>query len=446
MNTKSLERISKLLFNAFFFIPLFTILGPLIPDLIITITVIFTFILILPSLKEIFSNQYKIDYFILTFFLFFLFILLSSTINFFINNELNFDNFKSYFSRSLFLFRFIFYPISIIYLAKRFNLKVEKKNIIIFLLTIFFVIFDTLFQYFNGKDIFGFIPMERGNLAIGRLSGPFDDELIPGSYLMRYFFITIFFIFLLIKKEFYFNIFFSIYLILCLTTIVLTGERAVTILTCFGILIFFLFFKKQRLIIISGVIVFSLIIFYMLEKNPILKKRVVNHSLHQFGISLEKDESKREYKEIKSFLDSHYGAHWQTAYEIWKKNKFIGIGLKQFRYECSDKVYENINSRLKSIRCATHPHNTYFEVLSETGVIGLTFFLLLLSTLLIKIYKIKKYDKSIKFTLISVILIFWPIITTGSFFTNMTQIYFTFLLTIIFMIENQLFNKFKKIN
>ena len=35
--------------------------------------------------------------------------------------------------------------------------------------------------------------MERGQLAIGRLSGPFGDELIPGSFLMRYFFITILF-------------------------------------------------------------------------------------------------------------------------------------------------------------------------------------------------------------------------------------------------------------
>lgn len=444
MNYKFQEKISRILFNAFFLIPFFTILGPLIPDLIISFTIIFTFIFLIPSSKEIFLNKNKIDYFILTFFLFFIFILFSSTINFFINGEFNFDNLKSYFSRSLFLFRFIFYPISIVYLAKKFAFNVEKKNIIIFLLTIFFVIFDTLFQYFYGKDIFGFVPMERDQLAVGRLSGPFGDELIPGSYLMRYFFITIFFLFLLIKREIYFKIFFSIFLILCLTTIVLTGERSVTLLTLFGVLIFFILFKKQRLIILSGAFLFFLISFYMLENNPTLKQRVVNHSLHQFGISLEKDENKKHYKQIKSFIDSHYGAHWETSFEIWKRNKIIGIGLKQFRNECSKKLYDNINSRLKSIRCATHPHNTYLEVLSETGLIGLIFFLLLLLTLLIKIYKIKSYDKSIKFPMISVILIFWPIITTGSFFTNMTQIYFTFLLTIIFMIENQIFNKFNE--
>ncbi len=444
MSYKLQENISKFFFNAFFFIPLLTILGPFFPDLIISLTIIFALIFIFPSIKNIFLNNEQIDYFILIFFLFFTFILLSSSINFFINGEINYENLEKYFLRSLFLFRFIFYPISIVYIAKKFNFKVEKKSIFIFLLTIFFVIFDTLFQYFNGKDIFGFIPIERGQLAIGRLSGPFGDELIPGSYLMRYFFISILFLFFLIKKAIYFNIAFSIYLILCLTTIILTGERSVTLLSFFGIFIYFILFKKQRLIIFLGMIIFLLISIFMLEKNPVLKQRVINHSLHQFGISLESGVEKRHYKETKSFIDSHYGAHWETAYEIWKRNKFFGIGLKQFRHECSNKIYDNISSRLKSIRCATHPHNTYFEVLSEIGLGGFIFFLILISILFIKIYKINIYDKSVKFPLISVILIFWPIITTGSFFTNMTQIYLTFLLTIIFMIENQLFNKIYK--
>ena len=230
-----------------------------------------------------------------------------------------------------------------------------------------------------------------------------------------------------------------------MTTIVLTGERSVTLLAFFGVFIFLLIFKNERLIIFSGILFFFVISFLILEKNPTLKQRVINHSLHQFGISLEKDTNKRHYKEIKSFLDSHYGAHWETAYEIWKRNKFIGIGLKQFRYECSNKIYDNNFSRLKGIRCATHPHNTYFEILSEIGLIGLIFFISLFLALIKKILNILRYDKSIKLPLISVILIFWPIITTGSFFTNMTQIYFTFILTIIFLIENRLFSNFQKI-
>ena len=170
--------------------------------------------------------------------------------------------------------------------------------------------------------------------------------------------------------------------------------------------------------------------------------------MYQFGLSLEKKNSKFNYKEIfkktgRTFIDSHYGAHWETAYEIWKRNKLIGIGLKQFRYECSDEIYNDNSSKLKVIRCATHPHNTYFEILSEIGLIGLILFLLLFYALIKKILKINSYEKSVKFLLISVILLFWPLITTGSFFTNMTQIYLSFLLTILFMIENRVFEKIK---
>ncbi len=448
MNFKIQKKISLFLFNGLFFIPLLTILGPFFPDLLISFTVIFSIIFIITPSNKIFKNHDKVDLFILIFFIFFVYILINSFINFFDNNDLSFVSFEKYFSRSLFLFRFIFYPVSIIYIAKKFNLKVEKKYLYLFLFTILFVIFDTLFQYFNGKDIFGFIPMERDVVAIGRLSGPFGDELIPGSYLMRYFFITVFFLSILVNNKKYFNYFFSLFLILCVTTIFMTGERSVSILVCFGILIYFFIYKNQRIIISFALVTIFLISTVILSKNPELKQRVVNHSLYQFGISLEKGSNKFNYNELfkktgRTFIDSHYGAHWETAYEIWKRNKLIGIGLKQFRYECSNKVYDDNLSKLKVIRCATHPHNTYFEILSELGIIGLIIFILLFLSLIRKILKINSYEKNIKFLLISIILLFWPLITSGSFFTNMTQIYLSFLLTIIFMIENQMFKQVK---
>ena len=123
MSYKLQDNISNFLFNAFFFIPLLTILGPFFPDLLISLTIIFAFIFVFPSIKNIFLNNQKIDYFILIFFIFFIFIILSSSINFFINGEINYENLKKYFLRSLFLFRFIFYPISIVYIAKNLILR-----------------------------------------------------------------------------------------------------------------------------------------------------------------------------------------------------------------------------------------------------------------------------------------------------------------------------------
>ena len=79
--------------------------------------------------------------------------------------------------------------------------------------------------------------------------------------------------------------------------------------------------------------------------------------------------------EKNSFIDSPYGAHYETAYNIFRDNLIFGAGYKQFRKECLDQRYFDIaKSKLRNVRCSTHPHNTYLEILSETGIIGLIIF------------------------------------------------------------------------
>ena len=106
-------------------------------------------------------------------------------------------------------------------------------------------------------------------------------------------------------------------------TIFLTGERSVTLLTCFGVFIYFLVFKQQRLIILCGSIILIIISYLALINNPVLKKRIVDHTFYQFGISFEMKSNEDDIKTVfsrtgKTFLDSHYGAP-ETAFEIWKK-------------------------------------------------------------------------------------------------------------------------------
>ena len=50
-----------------------------------------------------------------------------------------------------------------------------------------FVVLDTLIQYIFGKDIFGF---EISSNHSGRLTGPFGDEPIPGSFIVSFMFIA----------------------------------------------------------------------------------------------------------------------------------------------------------------------------------------------------------------------------------------------------------------
>ena len=438
------KKLASGLLLLFFLIPSFTILGPFIPDLIISVTVIFFIIISLTENKDNKINILFKDTFIKIFILFYFYLLFISLINFINQDDFSFENFKNFFSRSLFLFRFFVYPLALLYLISNFKLEIKKNYFFIILLTIFFVIFDCIFQYLNGgKDIFGFVAEERGSNAIGRLSGPFGDELIPGSYLMRYFFIGLLSLYFVLKKKI-FNYAMTPYIFIFLLTILLTGERSAFILATFGVFIYFLIFSEyRRSVIISTVLVFFLATLVLLL-NPILKKRVINETLFQLGVTLTLEKKLNLGSidiNLEKIVDSHYGAHWETAYRIWEDNKLIGIGLKQFRTRCSDDDYNDIQSKLRTIRCATHPHNTYFELLSETGAIGLLIFLTLIFVLYKKILKLYKLKKSIKFLLISVILLTWPIITTGSFFTNQTLIYFSFLITNIFFIENNLLKK-----
>ena len=106
---------------------------------------------------------------------------------------------------------------------------------------------------------------------------------------------------------------------------------------------------------------------------------------------------KREYpKTIKDlsiikqkFYDTHWGAHYLTALEMFKEKPVIGYGYNSFRQEC--KRFHYINSHSVKNRCSTHPHNYIIQLLAETGIIGLILYLLFLMSIFIKSIKIKKF-------------------------------------------------------
>ena len=129
----------------------------------------------------------------------------------------------------------------------------------------------------------------------------------------------------------------------------------------------------------------------------------------------------------KTFFDSQWGAHYLTAFEMFKSEPFYGIGIGQFRNNCSDKKYENIKSSSKDIRCSSHPHNIYLEIFSETGVFTGVSFLIFFAIFFYKIIKIiffknlKKFENTIQYNLFLSfftvsIIIFFPFKASGSFF------------------------------
>ena len=133
------------------------------------------------------------------------------------------------------------------------------------------------------------------------------------------------------------------------------------------------------------------------------------------------------------------------AYRIFKDSPFIGSGLKSYRNLCQNEKF-----KIDKYSCSTHPHNTYLELLSETGLIGFLFIFILFLFIVFKsvlhLYK-KILKKKILFLdyqicLLSCFIInLWPMIPTGSFFNNwLSIIYF---LPVGFLIQSLNYNNNK---
>ena len=125
-------------------------------------------------------------------------------------------------------------------------------------------------------------------------------------------------------------------------------------------------------------------------------------------------------------INRQYHEHFVSSYNIFKDNKLLGVGPKNFRIVCKDEKYN-----ISKLTCSTHPHNTYLQLLSETGIFSflIVFSLfLLLNFLLLKHLFLKLFKKEILFNNFEICLIIhfyislFPLTTSGSFFNNWVSI------------------------
>jgi O-antigen ligase len=277
-----------------------------------------------------------------------------------------------------------------------------------------FVFVDLIYQKITGVDIFGFKSTEPTNL--NRLTGPFgNNEYIPGSYIFHICGpAIIYFVYNYYKNNRSYN--FSLILINSfLIAIFITGERMSFLLSLFSLFILFVIEKKLRKKLFLSLIITFLIIFFISKKDNYFIER---YDIFKKTISMS---AQSESLSTSNFFDSQWGAHYLTAMEIFKKNFFFGSGARSFRSECQKKDYDMIISKSKDIRCSTHPHNFYLEILSETGILSSILFLVLLMSAICNSVKLLYRDnRSIVLVIFFVfsLSILWPIRSTGSIFSN----------------------------
>jgi len=308
----------------------------------------------------------------------------------------------------------LFIAINYFFINKTFFKKVFK----FWFLIIFIVLIDVFIESFTGKNILGF----GGEIYNGRIVSFFKDEPIVGGYLNGFYLIIIGFL----LNEFKDNRNYLIILlsIIFIISILLTGERSNTLKAIFGTSIFFILYKnldlKKKVI---AVLVMKLLIFVLVFNSSFLKSRFVfqiNNLLNQNNI---------------------YFQLYDSAFEVFKNNKLLGVGNKNYRVETCNEI--NVNDKYI---CTTHPHQIYFEFLSEHGLIGtliiLAIFYKLIFSKILGTIREKNYVKI--GSLIYLLLVFSPIIPSGAFFNNYTLTIFAINLSIFYASDKDL-NIFKKI-
>ena len=404
-----------------FIFPLSIIIGQAAISINYFLIIIITFIVLFN--RRLFLN-YKANLYLLS--PFFLILIISSVYNYYFL-EYNSPIKSLLYLKNLFL---VLFTVHILNNQKQINLFLK----IIFFLCLFVAI-DNYIQYFLGYDVFGY---QKSKF---RLTGPFgDNEYVTGAYLSKFLILTLP-LYFLNKKE---NIsFISVfYLVFFFCSILITGERASLFYFTIGFSIFILIYIKKikKLFLIFSSL--TLILFLAVNYNKTINYKFLQTSyqigtLKFYSNMYDMPEEFKDFED-KNFFDSKHGAHFLTAYEIWKNFKIIGVGPKNFSLECQKDKYNKIESDNFNHRCNTHPHNIYLELLSETGITGLILFLIILIIIFNKIYKLLliKRDPYLISSFSQVVSIIWPLTTSGSIISNFNGSFFWLNLGILIAIMN----------
>tara|TARA_X000000950_G_scaffold192999_1_gene232750 strand:+ start:269 stop:1552 length:1284 start_codon:yes stop_codon:yes gene_type:complete len=339
-------------------------------------------------------------------------------------------------SRNLGFIRLIIFFVGLNYL---FNEKKNLNNILkVWSIVIIIVVVDIFIEKIFGKNILGFSGVNSPGSE--RIVSFFKDEAIPGSFVYAFSFILIGFFLEKIKKfKFKSLIMFLLLIIILLIAVVVTGERSNSLKFLISLILFFMFLKEisffKKFFLFGSVLS---ILFLIVSNDNYLKSRVFETSFYLI------DTYKESFSKPNPLPGGNtYAELSRSGFEVFKKYPYFGVGNKNYRVE---SCFNDIN---KNYYCETHPHQIYFELLSEHGLLGsvllLTIFLLIFYNILKNILVSKNYISL--GCLVYLIAIFTPLLPSGAFFADYNLTLFFINLSIMYASNKNLniFNYDKKI-
>ena len=460
----------KIFLKVLIFIFIFSLVsGPFIPDLIISVSSLFFIYFMIK--KKLFSNIFdnEVVSFLILFYIYIFF-------NSFISHNI-LISLKS----AIPFVRFIFFALLVSYIFQKKDYKIFTLYTFVSLYSLIFI--DCIFQVIYGFNVLGY------PLDINRVSGIFGDELILGSFVSRTYGIFIFLLFSISPKNRIILFFYvtSICLIMVILSAERTALAIYLIIIFFTFL--YLSYKNKFLIIIilsiSILAGFSInensykrIIdhtYHQVTENDNINFFSFRHQLHfitAFEIFKENvflgagiksfrnlcGETKY-IKKIEKIIDNQESNKFIAPYDgIYNLNNddgysFISLSFKSDtniplnpKKSVKNKTINKSKNYFKSFidngdkfskgdllfifyeyknGCNTHPHSFFMQFLSELGVVGTLFFIIIYFRISAYLFK-QVFLTSIKNTDYFVMVIFFatlfPLLPSGNFFNNYLSI------------------------
>ncbi len=352
LNMSSINTI-KLITYLLYLMPILILTGPFLPDLFLVLTSI---LFLITAYRKKLTKYFK-NYFFLVFVIFNLYIIFNSLIS-----EFPLFSLKS----SLVYFRFGIFTLAIWYVLDN---EINFRRYFLYGLTIAFIIaiFDGYFQYIFGQNIFGY---EAANS--NRLNLLVSEGWLLGSYLAR---LLPLFLALALTQYKKTKLSISIIFIIWIASdvlIFLSGERTAIALMIISNIFIIVLLKEFRIIRFFSFIISIVVIIIISFLNPAIKERNIDLTINQLNI---------KSGEIRFFSRLHE-TFFYTSVNMFEDNPILGTGPNTYRKYCDNEKYQYISpystSSYTYSACSTHPHNTFLQIIAETGIIGLLFFTILI--------------------------------------------------------------------
>lgn len=270
--------------------------------------------------------------------------------------------------------------------------KFSKKLFISIAAVCGVMVFDAWLQYATGHSLTG-NEKWRGT----RLTGPYDMPRL--GYTLTWLAVPVLGVLVHGRKGSWVRTGIKLFLAALLVgAIVLTGDRAPTVLTLFSVGLIFLFSPWLRKKLLYCIPLACLLVGGLFVLQPSLYERHVGDTQKHLG----------------HFWQYPYGRIVLDSWDIIQAHPVFGIGVKEYRNESKGKREHQ-----------PHPHNNYLELQTETGVFGLLLLLALYGVWMRDMwrsYPVWSKDVLAIALVAAVLMRIWPLAPSPSFYTSWNAI------------------------